>query len=192
MTRTAALVLATVILGVPVTGTTAAQSGWTTLLDGSSLDGWDRVGDANWQVLEGAVQATRGNGWLVSKEAYGDFELHVEFWVTDDANSGVYFRCADPKAITDMSCYEANIFDQRPDPLYRTGAIVHRSAPAAQVNAGGRWNTYEITARGPRLTVSLNGVPMVDVQNGELARGPIALQYMAGTVKFRSVRIRRL
>jgi hypothetical protein len=53
-------------------------------------------------------------------------------------------------------------------------------------------NTYDITARGPRITVSLNGVAMVDVQNSELTRGPIALQYAAGTVKFRSVRIRPL
>ncbi len=189
--HTSTLVLAILVLAFTAHHT-AAQSDGTVLLNGSSLDGWNQVGDANWQVADGAVQATRGNGWLVSKEAYGDFQLVVEFWVTDDANSGVYFRCADPKQISDKSCYEANIFDQRPDPAYRTGGVVHRARPAAQVNAGGRWNTYDITARGPRITVSLNGVPMVDVQNSELTRGPIALQYAAGTVKFRSVRIRPL
>ncbi len=191
MTRTTTLLLATLIVGFIASGR-AAQSGWTTLLDGSSLKGWNQVGDANWQVMEGVIQATGGNGWLVSDQAYGDFELVVEFWVSDDGNSGVYFRCADPKQITDKSCYEANIFDKRPDPTYRTGGVVHRAAPAAQVNAGGRWNTYEISARGPRLIVSLNGMQMVDVQNSELTRGPIALQYADGTVKFRRVLIRPL
>jgi hypothetical protein len=62
--------------------------------------------------------------------------------------------------------------------------------PASMVNAGNQWNTFEISARGRQLTVRLNGMPMVDVQDGKHASGPIALQASAGTVKFRSVQIR--
>jgi len=43
--------------------------------------------------------------------------------------------------------------------------------------AGGRWNTYEITAKGSQLTVVLNGVQTVSVQDSQFAQGRLALQY---------------
>jgi hypothetical protein len=85
-----------------------------------------------------------------------------------------------------------NIFDKRPDPTYRTGGIVDVAKPATMVNTGGRWNSYDITARGPKLIVTLNGMQMVNVDHKGHTRGPIALQYGGGTVKFRNVRIRTL
>ena len=67
-----------------------AQGGeWTTLFDGSSLDGWNVVGDANWELADGTVSADSGGGFLVSEESYGDFELRLDFWVDEPANSGV-------------------------------------------------------------------------------------------------------
>jgi hypothetical protein len=83
-----------------------------------------------------------------------------------------------------------NIFDQRPDPKYRTGAIVDVAEPKVRIDTGGRWNSYAISARGPRLVVTLNGQQTVDVQDSKHPSGPIALQRGAGTVMFRNVRIR--
>jgi hypothetical protein len=195
MKRSCALILGLVLVGFGSPGSTSrlsGQAGFTTLLDGSSLKGWNVVGDANWEVVDGAVQATRGLGFLVTPVAYGDFQLTLEFWVTDDANSGVFIRCSDPKTITAMNAYEVNIYDKRPDPAYRTGAIVDVAKPATMLDTGGKWNTYEITAQGPKLTVTLNGTRTVDVEHKGHVRGPIALQYSAGTVKFRNVRIKSL
>lgn len=166
--------------------------GWTTLLDGSSLNGWKPTGDANWRWVEGALQADRGSGFLVTGASYRDFDLKLEFWVDPDANSGVFIRCSDPQKIGADSCYEVNIFDKRPDPAYRTGAIVNVAKPSSVIDAGGRWNTYEITAKGPRMTVTLNGTRTVDVEHAGHTQGPIALQHAAGTVKFRNVQIRPL
>jgi hypothetical protein len=170
----------------------AGQAGWTTLFDGSSLKGWNIVGDANWEVVDGTMQATRGTGFLVTPMPYGDFQITLEFWVSDDANSGVFIRCADPKTIDAMNAYEVNIFDKRPDPSYRTGGIVDVAKPAVMLNTGGKWNTYDITARGTKLVVVLNGTTTVDVDHKGHTRGPIALQYGAGTVKFRNVKVRTL
>jgi hypothetical protein len=50
-----------------------------------------------------------------------------------------------------------NIFDKRPDPTYGTGAIVDVAKVDPMPKAGGKWNTYEITAKGSQLTVVLNG-----------------------------------
>ena len=165
---------------------------WVTLFDGTNLNNFNTVGTANWKLGGGQVEATSGAGFLVTKENYADFELRVEFWVDESANSGVYMRCQDPKQITDKNCYEANIFDKRPDQTGRTGAIVHIAKPLAVVDAGGKWNTYEITAKGPQLTVRLNGTMTSQGDDKQFASGPIALQYMAGTVRFRRVQIRRL
>ena len=169
-----------------------AGAGWTVLLDGNSLKGWNVVGDANWTVADGAVQADKGSGFLVTPASYRDFQITLEFWVSDDANSGVFLRCSDPKAINQMNAYEVNIFDKRPDQSYRTGGIVDVAKPGSVIQTGGKWNTYDITAKGSQLTVVLNGAKVVDVKDTKHVDGPIALQYGAGTVKFRNVRIRRL
>jgi len=166
--------------------------GWTTLFDGSDLDAFRVVGNANWQVEDGVVSATSGSGFLVTKVPYGDFEMTLDFWVDVPANSGVFIRCANPDVIADRNCYEVNIYDTRADQTYRTGAIVHYGEPSARIDAGGRWNTYQIRAEGDHFLVTLNGTQTVDITNGLFAEGPVALQYAAGTVRFRNVRIRPL
>ncbi len=195
MKQVSAIALALLLFGlagVSHSPSALAQStaGWTTLLDGSNMNAFTPLGDANWRVTEGAVQADSGSGFLVSKASYDDFELRVEFWATPDANSGIFIRCQDPEAVGATSCYEVNIYDQRPDPMYRTGGIVNLAKPMAMINAGNQWNTYEITAKGPQLMVRLNGTPTVNVEDEQFARGPFALQYGAGTLKFRNVQIR--
>ncbi len=188
---TRALGLALAIAALPTLA--SAQGGeWTTLFDGSSLDGWRVLGDANWALADDAVSTNSGGGFLVSEQSYGDFELRLEYWVEEPANSGVFIRCADPQNVNDRNCYEVNIFDTRPDQTYRTGGIVHLAAPSSVINSAGHWNSYEITAQGSRLVVVLNGTQTVDTTDEQFASGPFALQYGAGTVRFRNVRIRSI
>ena len=194
---TALLVIALTAFGFASSSSGQADAGWITLIDGATgLDNWIRVGDANWRAVDGAIQADqktdKGNSFLVTKNSYKDFQIRVEFWASDDANSGIFMRCAAAQVPTDKTCYEANIFDQRPDPTYGTGAIVHIAAVSPMPKAGGKWNTYDITVKGTRLTVTLNGVRTVDVEDSKLPSGPIALQYHAGVVKFRKVQIKPL
>jgi hypothetical protein len=168
----------------------SAAGDWQTLFDGTDLAQFNPIGDANWEIVDGTVRANSGNGFLVTQATYDDFDLELEFWVTPDANSGVFLRCMNPLEISAMSCYEANIYDLRPDPKYRTGGIVDVASPTSQLNTGGRWNSYAITLDGAHLQVTLNDVRVVDVEDTKLANGPIGLQYGAGTVIFRNVRIR--
>jgi hypothetical protein len=196
MTRSFAALVALVTLTATALDTrpVAAQAeGWTTLFDGRTLNGWNRVGDANWEVADGAIQATKGAAsFLVTPDNYTDFQIQLEFWVSGDANSGVFIRCEDPKTITAANAYEVNIFDKRPDPSYRTGSIVDVAKPLVMLDTGGKWNTFDITARGPRMTVILNGMKTAEVDHSGHKTGPIALQYGAGTVRFRNIRVRRL
>ena len=185
------LLLGLVSISLP-SSASGQEAGWSTLFDGSGLDGWRVLGDANWELADGAVSADSGNGFLVTGVSYGDFELTLEFWVDELANSGVFIRCSDPENIGAGNSYEVNIFDTRADQTYRTGGIVNVAAPASVINTGGQWNSYIIRARGSRLVVTLNGTQTVDATDDRFVRGPIALQYGAGTVRFRNVQIRLL
>jgi Domain of Unknown Function (DUF1080) len=172
------------------------DAGWVTLFDGKSLDGWDQVGESNWRVEDGAIvvdkMAGKDAGYLVTKNSYKNFVVRVEFWPSDNANSGIYFRCLDAKKITDRTCYEANIFDQRPDPSYGTGAITRYVEVDPMPKAGGKWNTYEVTVKGRDVTVVLNGQTTAKLRNGMFDEGPIALQHGAGAIKFRKVEVKAL
>ena len=186
------------VAGSPFVPTASGQTGegWTTLLDGTKMGDWNQVGETNWRLEDGAVVAdklaSKTPAHLVSKTPYKDFMLHVEFWASDDANSGVFLRCQDPTTIADKTCYEANIFDQRKDPSYGTGGIVNFAEVDPMPKAGGKWNTYEITAKGRQITVVLNGQKTVDLRNGLFAEGPFTLQHGAGVIKFRKVAIKPL
>jgi len=194
------LALALGVLGIAINcgapKATSQEAVWVTLFDGKSLEGWDQVGESNWRVEDGAVvvdkMAGKDAGYLVSKNSYKNFIVRVEFWPSDDANSGIYFRCLDPKKITDRTCYEANIFDQRKDPSYGTGSITRYVEVDPMPKAGGKWNTYEVTANGRDITVVLNGQTTAKLRNGMFEEGPIVLQHGAGAVKFRKVEIKPL
>jgi hypothetical protein len=178
-------------------------TGWETLVDGDKgLENFNRVGDANWRTEGGAIVADRGKGGhLVSKKSYGDFDMRAEFYAETDTNSGIFIRCADPAKPGAATCYEVNIWDIRPEPKYGTGAIVDVAAVPVplQNKAGGKWNTYEITARGSQMVVKLNGVQTVSVSHDKLKNGPFTLQYgpgvknaQGGVIKWRKVQVRPL
>jgi hypothetical protein len=173
------------------------SDGWIKLVDGGyKAADWTEVGKANWTVKDGALMADKLDGkdasYLVSKDSYKDFVIQAEFWADDDANSGIFIRCDGRDKIDAKICYEVNIFDKRADPTYGTGAIVDVGKVDPMPKAGGKWNTYEITAKGSQLTVVFNGQKTVDVQDSKHASGPLALQYGAGVIKFRKVYIKPL
>ena len=174
----------------------AADNGWVTLIDGTDgMNNFNQLGNANWSGQMSAIQATEGSGasFLVTKRDYSDFVLRVEFWASNDANSGIFLRCQDSANINDRNCYEANIFDQRPDPAYGTGGIVH-IAPVEEPRpkAGDRWNVYKIILQNDHLVVELNGKRTVDVRDGQFSTGPFALQWGRGVMRFRKVEVMEL
>jgi hypothetical protein len=200
MTRTLATFVSLLLFGIVVIDAThqaAGQTGpgWIALFDGKTIGDWDRTGETNWRVEDGAIVADKkmmekGTAHLVTKNKYKDFQIYAEFWASDDANSGIFIRCSDPKNPGAKTCYEVNIFDQRKDPTYGTGAIVYFAEVNPMPKAGGKWNTYEITAKGRQITVTLNGQKTVDLHNGVFVEGPFTLQYGAGVIKWRKVAVK--
>lgn len=200
---TALLIIAVAFLGCSSETSDQRDAGWITLLDGSNpktLDNWNRIGDANWRAEDGAVVADKGKGGhLVSKSSYKDFQIRAEFWADASTNSGIFIRISDPKTIGSRTGYEVNIYDQRADADYGTGAITNVAKVAPMPKVGGKWNIFEITAKGAHLTVVLNGSKTVDIEHAQFSEGPISLQFgngdkgaPGGPIKWRKVQIKPL
>jgi hypothetical protein len=175
------------------------REGWVTLIDGNNgMENWNPTGsNANWRAAEGAIQADKstgkGSSVLVSKKSFKDVELYVEFWAGDDTNSGIYLRVMNPTDVsTATGAYEVQIWDKNPNPAYSTGSLVNVAAVNPIYKAGGRWNTYEIYAKGPQITVKLNGVVTVSAQDSRFPEGRIGIQYNGGPIKVRKLLVREL
>jgi hypothetical protein len=204
MKRLSSLALAVLAFALAVAGCSmmpGGDSGWTTLIDGTKgLENWNQIGEANWRAEDGAVVADRGKGgYLVSKNSYKDFQIRAEFWADTTTNSGIFIRAQDPNKVGADNAYEVNIYDQRPDPSYGTGGIVNVAKVDPMPKAGGKWNTYLITAKGSQLTVVLNGQQTANVSDSKFASGPFALQFgngpkdaPGGPIKWRKVEIKPL
>mgnify|MGYP001329808926 CR=1 FL=1 len=184
-----------------IAGCAHMGSEWITLVDGDKgLENFNRTGDANWRTEGGAIVADKGKGGvLVSKSSYKDFELRAEFWAETTTNSGIYIRITDPIKVSSASGYEVQIYDLSPRQEYGTGALVNVATVNPVFKVGGKWNTYEIYAKGPEITVKLNGAVTVSTQNTSFAAGPIGLQFSNGpngvpgdVIKWRKVQIRPL
>ena len=160
--------------------------------DAKSLGNFEQVGTANWRIGEQAMAADYGQGFLVTKESYGDFQLRLEYWADEGTNSGVFIRCENPGAPGAQSCYEINIFDGNPNRNNATGSVVGVAAPLRIPQTELKWNILDIEARGSQINVSVNNERTVSVRDFKHARGRIALQRNAGVIYFRNVQIRSL
>ena len=83
---------------VPSASGQATHQGWVTLFDGktSTMSSHRRR-----ELAAGGRRRCGRQGQRLSglEESYADFQIRVEFWADDEANSGIFIRCADPEKI---------------------------------------------------------------------------------------------
>lgn len=83
---------------ISLAGGAYAQSGWTNLFDGKTMNGWKKLaGNAEYKVENGMIVGTNvpnsGNTFLVTEKEYGDFILEMDIRMDDTtSNSGVQVR----------------------------------------------------------------------------------------------------
>jgi hypothetical protein len=152
-----------------------APSDATILYNGNGLGAFQKKdgSPAGWKIdADGAVTDIKGAGDLITKEAFGNCQLHIEFREPDEVkssgqgrgNSGVYI----------MGKYEIQVLDSYNNPTYsngQAGAVYKQHVPL--VNASrkpGEWQSYDIIFTAPlfkengdvespaRVTVIHNGV----------------------------------
>src|SRR4051812_39782850 len=133
------------LIALALSGEAAGQAGGTIqLTDGKKMDNFNKVGDADWRIAEGAIVANNGRGFLVSKQSFDNFRLRAEFYPDEETDSGIFIRCADPQQPSAQSCYEINIYDTNTNRNNATGAVVNVVAPERSPQTELKWNVLEI------------------------------------------------
>ena len=189
------------------------------LFDGQDSSQWksrNGGGNAPWQVMDKAFVVIPNSGDIETRQAFGDIQLHVEFWIPktpttndeqDRGNSGIYFQ----------GRYEVQVLDSYMHPLDGAndcGAIYELKN--ADVNASlppENWQTYEISFRAPRwsgrnktedakISVTWNGqqaqkeisVPAPTRLGDAEAPGdaPLRLQDHGHSVRYRNIWLQKL
>ena len=120
---------------------------WVPLFDGSTLDGWEKVGkeDSHWEVKDAALSGSGTQSMLVcTKGPYKNFRYRVEAKINDGGNSGVYFRTTRKPGF--MDGYEAQVDSTHRDPI-RTGSLYGFCHVYKQHVKTDTWFTYEIEVR---------------------------------------------
>ena len=155
------------------------------LFDGSNLNAWKSAnggGPAQWQVENGEIVIAPGTGDIQTREAFGDVQLHVEWYAPqlppdkvnqDRANSGVFLQ----------DVYEVQVLDTFENKTYvngQAGAIYKQYAPLVNANRPAeQWQTYDIVFTAPRFAAdgSLTSAARVTVlHNGVLVQNNVALK----------------
>ena len=182
------------------------QAGLKPLFNGRSLDGWTKIEGGVWEVAEGVLIGRHGKNWttnpektgswLSTEKEYGDFRLELQFTINKGGNSGVLFRSAHEKNPS-FTGYEMQIHDSpgRPPSKGGVGSIYDLVAPTKNViRPAGQWNTVTIVAKGPKITIEMNGEKTIDTEQRRSMRGYIGLQAHddRSEVKFRNIRIEEL
>ncbi|MEK7405067.1 MAG: DUF1080 domain-containing protein [Acidobacteriota bacterium] len=160
-----------VLFLVPVLAT-GQEPGFASLFDGKTLDGWKLVAGKGpgYVVEEGVLLCPAdGGGNLFTAKEYANFVFRFEFKMQPGGNNGIGIRCP----LTGRASYEGmeiQILDDQHEkykgrlrPEQYHGSI-YDVIPARSrfLKPAGEWNEEEITANGRRITVSLNGVILVD------------------------------
>ena len=197
-------------------------TGFRALFNGQDFTGWKvPEGDnGHWKVVDGVIDydaqsEAPGDKNLWSDEAFSDFELHVDWRITDapwvnpnvpyilpdgshardihgeplrmalpDSDSGVFLR-GQGRSQVNIWCWpigSGEVYGYRMDqslPAEVRAGVTPRTQADKPV---GEWNRFEITMKGDRLSVVLNGVLVIE--NAQLPgipeSGPLALQHHGG------------
>ncbi len=202
------------------------DEGWELLFDGESMEKWrnfKKEGVQGWAVQGHAMVALglgRGQGGdIISKEQYKDFELYLEWKVSENGNSGIFFHVKEgPEYGTVyMTGPEYQILDDVGSPkakgVHLSGANYDVHPPRfGQVKTLDEWNTARIIVKGPQVIHFLNGRKVVEYEMwtdewyemknnskwknadgyGKYKEGHIALQDHGGVISFRNIKIRKL
>ena len=140
---------------------------WRQLFNGRDLEGWQHLGPGGFVVENGMLRTDGGMGLLwYTREKFGNCVIRVVYRTThESSNAGVFVRIADKPQdewFAVHNGYEVQILDAQ-DEFHRTGAIYSLAkATARPSKPTGEWNTMEITLRGPRVIVHVNGVQVND------------------------------
>jgi hypothetical protein len=198
------------------------KAGWRLLFDGKTSTGWrgykkDKFPDG-WKIQDGMMSRVTGGGDIVTVDQYENFELLVDWKITEGSNSGVMFRVQETEKSPYMTGPEIQILDDDHHKVPHTGLTATGSCYALYpptkdaVKPIGEWNRFRIVMNHNKGEVWLNGEKIVEYEIGspdwnkkvegskfkewgsfaKSAKGYIDLQDHGGRVDFKNIKIKVL
>ena len=211
---------------------TAAEkaAGWHSLFNGLNTSNWKGYNreevPAEWKIADGVISYNPENNAdnrpkdLVSKETFKDFDLSLEWKISQNGNSGILFNVVENPAFAEpyMSGFEMQILDNDGHPdgkiqKHRAGDLYDLIKSTSEpVKPVGQWNRVRVLSKKGHYTFFMNGVKINDFQMhdatwnklvagskfkqwpefGLANKGKIVLQAHGNQVFFRAIKIRRL
>ncbi len=196
--------------------------GWKLLFDGRGTGGWrgyqQKKAPAGWTVEDGALTRVAEGADLITAKQYGDFELMLEWKISEGGNSGIMYRVTEGPEASYQTGPEMQVLDdaRHPDGRDRLtsagSAFGLYAAPAGVVKPADEWNQVRIVVRGHHVEHWLNGQKVVEYElesrdwekrvaaskfrqwpgYGRAPKGHIALQNHGDRVWYRNIKIREL
>lgn len=211
----------------PMTANVLSQretaEGWRLLFDGRTTAGWrgyrKQAVPAGWQVIGGSlVRAGQDAGDIITSGQYRNFDLALDWKVSDGGNSGIFYRATEESDHIWQSAPEMQVLDDArhvdgKSTLTSAGAnYALHPAPRGVVHPAGQWNSARILVNGNHVEHWLNGVKLLEYEldsgewkelvakskfgalplYGKAGEGHIGLQDHGDRVEFRNIRIRVL
>jgi sugar phosphate isomerase/epimerase len=195
--------------------------GWQMLFDGTSMQAWRGYKSdalpAGWGVADGVLSKDGAVPDIISREQFGDFELELDWRIGEAGNSGVFYRGTEEYDRIYWSAPEYQLLDDQKAADNKTrltcagASYALYSSPAGHLKPVGEWNQTRIVARGAHVEHWLNGVKVLEFEQGSAdwnakvaaskfkdwpnfgksMRGHLAIQGdHAGALAFRNIRIR--
>ena len=219
---------------------------WQSLFDGKTFSGWRNYGRPKgtsvegWAIENGSLKMTRATSFfryalnfinpfvdhplvdLMTERSFGDFELSVEWKISEGGNSGIFYLVPTAEGEQGKVPWKLGVEMQVLDneghadgeiQTHRAGDLYDLKASSSEpVKPVGEWNTVKIRVEGDRIQHWMNGVKVIDIKRagpewdallaqskfsdrpkyGQAKRGHIVLQDHGDFVWYRNIRIREL
>src|SRR5436309_9844073 len=207
---------------MPNTLTPKEQSdGWRLLFDGKTTNGWrgfrqQRLPDG-WKAVDGALTRVAKATDIVTVDEFGDFELSIDWKITANSNSGIFFRVTEDDDVMWHTAPELQVIDNaykeplKPEQLAGANYDLHPPSRDATKPIGS-WNETRLLVKGSHVEHWMNGVKVVEYElwsddwerrgkeskikdfpkYARARRGHIGLQDHGDRVAFRNIKLREL
>lgn len=161
--------------------------GWKLLFDGKSSAGWRNAykktfPDKGWTIQDGVITVEQSDGAesqnggdIVTLDEYTDFDLQLEFKITEGANSGIKYFVAEQEKGNRKSAIglEYQILDDKRHPDAKLGSHdgsrtlaslydLIAASPSKRFSGVGEWNSARIVSKDNHIEHYLNGIKVLE------------------------------
>jgi hypothetical protein len=188
-------------------GAADSEEGFVTIFDGKTFEGWKTSIDHTntWQIEDGSF-VTRGETahvfYVGDEKPFKNFELRVDVMTSPGANGGIYFHTAYQEKGFPRAGFECQVNVSHTDWI-KTGSLYGLVNIGVTPCKDDQWWTQTIIVQGRKVTVKIDGKPVLVYNEPPIAEGARAKKLGDGTfalqahdpksvIHYKNIRVKRL